>query len=288
MLKKIIIGFALTIILLTAGIYYVSQNADKIIASVIETQGSRVTQVAVKVDGVDINLSGLKAGIRGLSIANPPGFKTPLAIRLGEISVRLDKNWSTRTVVIDEVLVRAPQITYEIGRNGSNIAAIQKNVENFMNGGGTGDGGSGTADTASTPNKNKDKNSGDAKLVIKDLYIRNGRINVSASMFQGKPLSVALPEIHLKNIGKLTGGASPAEIINLVFAAITKSSGQAAGSLDLSKLGLSGISGKSVKALKSTVKNALDGALNNGGDAGQAAKDILNNAGGALKGLLGK
>jgi len=277
MLKKLIIGLGLIVVVIAVGMYYLSQNAGKIVETVIEKQGSRVTQVAVTLDGVDISLADLKAGLRGLAVANPAGFKTERAVSLGEVSVKLGKDWSPNLIVIDEVMVRAPEVTYEIGAGGSNIAAIQKNVEDFMS---VVSGGASSASSSGAP-------AGDdagPKLVINDFYIKGGKVNVSASLMQGKTITTPLPEIHLKDIGKKSGGASPAEVIDQVIAAITKASGNAAGGVDLSQLGLSDISGKAADIGKAAT-GALQGA---GSGATDAAKGAVEGAAGALKGLLGQ
>ena len=288
MLKKIFVGIGIFIVLVVTGMYYLSQNAGQIVQAAIEDQGSRATQVAVKLDAVDISLQELKAGIRGLTVANPPGFKTARAVSLGEVSVKIAKDWSLDLIAIDEVMVRAPEVTYEIGSGGSNIAAIQQNVENFMKVMGGGPGGS---DGASAPSESKDG----PKVVINDLWIKGGKVNVSASLLQGKTLTTPLPEIHLTDIGKDSGGASPAEVVDQIIAAITKHSGNAASSLDLSALGLSDISGKAAEiggaaaeAAKDVMKDAMEGAGGGAGAVGDKAKDVMEGAGGAIKGLFGK
>lgn len=263
MLKKLVIGLGLIVVIVAVGITYMSQNAGKFVEAVIESQGTRVTQVPVALDGVDISLTDLKAGIRGLTVGNPAGFKTARAVSLGEVSVKLSEDWSPNLIVVEEVLVLAPEITYEIGSNGSNIATIQENVQNFMKIMSSGEG-------SSSPSSGEDDG---AKVVINDLYIKGGKVNVSASLMQGKTMTTPLPEIHLKDIGKDSGGATPAEVIDQVIAAITKSSGGAAGALDLSSLGLSDISGT---------------AANIGSKATDAAKGAVDGATGALKGLFGK
>lgn len=287
MFKKIAIGVGIFVVLAVTGVYYLSQNAGKIVQAAIEDQGSRATQVAVRLDAVDISLQELKAGIRGLTVANPPGFKTARAISLGEVSVRIAKDWSLDLIAIDEVMVRALEVTYEIGSSGSNITAIQQNVENFMKVMGGGSGGSGSGATS----ESKDG----PKVVINDLWIKGGKVNVSATMLQGKTLTTPLPEIHLQDIGKDSGGASPAEVVDQIIAAITKHSGNAAGSLDLSALGLSDISGKATEiggaaaeAAQETVKGVMEGTGDVGSQVGDKAKDVMEGVGGAIKGLLGK
>ena len=139
-------------------------------------------------------------------------------------------------------------------------------------GGGSADSGSAPSDSAAGP-----------KVVISDFYIKGGKVNVSASLFKGKTMTTPLPDIHLTDIGKDSGGATPAEVVDQIITAITKSSSGAASSLDLSSLGLADISGKAAEmggAAADAAKGALEGAV---GGAGGAAKDV----GGALKGLFG-
>jgi len=284
MFKKIAIGLGVLIVAIAVGVYYLSQNAGKIVETVIETQGSRATQVEVALDAVNIDMLDLKAGLSGLTVANPVGFKTDRAISLGEVSVKIAKNWSADVIVIDEVMVNAPEVTYEIGTSGSNIATIQQNVENFMKVmNGPDKAGSGTESTGNDAAGGQDG----PKIIINNFYFKNGKVNVSASLMQGKTLTTPLPDIHLKDIGKDEGGASPAEVVQQLIAAITEKAGGAAGSLDLSQLGLADISGKAAEigaAAKDAAEGALKGATENIGGAGDAVGEKL---GGAVKNLFG-
>ena len=274
-MKKLMIGLGVIVIVAAGGLYYLNANAPKIIKAVIEDQGSSVTQVPVKVANVDLSISDLTAGIRGLTVGNPAGFKTDRAISLGEVSVKIG-DISQELVVVKEVMIRAPEITYEIGSSGSNIDAIQKNVEQFTGAG------SDTA-PASTSGGDAGGDSAAPKVIISNLYIKGGTINVSASFMDGKTLTTPLPDIHLKDIGKESGGASPAEIADKIISSITKYSSSAASSIDLSSLGLSDISGKAADVMKD-VGGAVGGAVDG---AGTKAQDAVKDAGGALKGLFG-
>ena len=255
-MKKILIGLCVVVVAVAGGVFFLSQNAPKIIKAVIEDQGSAVTQVSVSVSNVDLSLTDLTAGIRGLVVGNPGGFKTSQAISLGEVSVKIGDDWTMDTIVVDEVMIRAPEITYEIGSSGSNIDAIQSNVEKFTGGSGSS---SGSSDDG-------------PKVVINNLYIKGGKINISASFMDGSSLTTDLPDIHLTDIGKESGGASPAEVANEIISSITEYSSSAASGVDLSSLGLADISGK-----------AADVA----GEVGDALEDAADEAGGLLDGLLG-
>ncbi len=292
MIKKILIGTGVVVVALVVGIYWLSQNAGPIVQAVIEEQGTRATQVPVTLDAVDIDLADLKAGLRGLAVANPPGFETERAISLGAISVKIAKDWSPNLIVIDEVMIDAPEVTYEIGSGGSNIAKIQENVDNFVKamtgpeqaGSGSTDGGKGNQGGESQDSP---------KVVINNFYIKHGKVNVSTALFKGKSLTAPLPDIHLQDIGKDDGsgaGATPTEVVEQIITAITDKADGAASSLDLSQLGVADITGKAAE-IGGAAKDALEGAgqkLDGAGDQlGGAAKDAGEALGGAVKNLFG-
>lgn len=277
-MKKVLIGLAVLVVIVAGGLYFVWSNLGSIIKTAVEETGSKVTQVSVTLDTVDVDkLTDGQAGIRGLTVGNPAGFNTDSALKLGEVSVKVDPATVTSDViVVKEVVVAAPQVTYEFGSGGSNIGTIQKNVENAAGGGasGGGSGGSSSGGDSKSP-----------KLVIENLYVRDGRVNVSADFLKGQSQGATLPSIHLKDIGKSGGsntGATPAEVAKKVMAAISKAATQAVGNMN-------------VGAIKDALGKELGGAaagiqksLEKGGDAGKALKEGAGEAEKGLKKLFGK
>ncbi|MEG3618090.1 hypothetical protein V5T82_06460 [Magnetovibrio sp. PR-2] len=290
MLKKILIGIAVLIVAVVGGVVYVASNAGDLVKAAVEEHGSRATQVNVTLDAVDIELGEKSAGMRGLTVGNPAGFKTDSAIKLGEISVKLHEDWSPDVVVVEEIMVNGPEVTYEIGSGGSNISKIQENVDNFVKAM------SGPEDKGAS--EEKAEASGAAgeeegpKVIINNFYIKNGKVNVSATLFEGKTLTTPLPDIHLTDIGKddPDGGASPAEVVEQLISAITDKAGGAASGVDLSQLGLSDISGKAAevgKAATDAVKGAAENLGDAGGEVGKKLEGAGDSIGGAVKGLFG-
>src|SRR5262249_7773673 len=149
--------------------------------------------------------------------ANPAGFATPTALLLGSVKVQLDTSSVTGSgpIVIKQIDVEHPEVTYEAGRGGSNLQTIQKNAMAYAQSmmGATPP----PAPGAPPPRK----------LQIDDLYVRSGKVNVSATILQGQALGVDLPTIHLANIGR-GGGATPAEVAAQVLGSISSQSVRAA------------------------------------------------------------
>ncbi len=215
---KIGIGVAAALIVVLAVVFYfVLTSLGSLIVAAVERFGSEATQAEVALDGAEVSVTSGEGALRGLRVGNPKGFATDSALRLGEISLKLDVATVTSDpVVIKEIVVRAPEVTYELGEAGSNIDALKRNVDRYAkqkSAGRQGKSGGGS-DGARGP-----------KLIIENLYVRDGKVKVSATGLGGKSLSVALPAVHLKNIGKNTGGATPDQVMKVVFKSVSGSVG---------------------------------------------------------------
>ena len=264
MKRGLLIGGGVVVVAAVAAVWLVSSSLDSLVRAAVEKYGSEITRTEVRLDVAVISATSGEGVLRGLKMGNPKGFKSDSAFRLGEVRVRIDIDSLGRdTVVIKEVVITAPEITYELGPNGSNIDAIRRNVESYM---GAGAGQARGGDAAGT------------KLVIEDLYIRGGKVAVSATALEGRTLSATLPDIHLTDIGRDTGGATPAEVLDRVIGAVGEGAGKAVASLGL---------GKMLDAAKERAAGATEALAK--GTAG--ARDLLDkgarDAGDTLKKLFG-
>ncbi len=205
-------------------------------------------------------------------MGNPKGFNIDEAASPGHIKVMIDTATVTSNlVVVKEVVITAPRITYELGADGSNFDAIRRNVKAYVGGGSGGAG----KDDASGATKDGTKDDG-TNLIIENLYIRGGEISVSAPILGGKKATVPLPAIHLKDIGKKSKGASPAEVADKLMKELTGSAQKAVASL-----GIGGALDSLTKGTGGTVEETLKGASN---AIGKGVEGI----GKSLKGLFGK
>ncbi len=264
MKRGLLIGGGVVVVLAVAAVWLLYSSLDSLVRAAVEKYGSEITQTEVRLNEAVISATSGEGVLRGLKMGNPRGFKSDSAFRLGEVRVRIDiQSLGRDTVVIKEVVIAAPRITYELGPNGSNIDAIRRNVDSYMGAGAGRAQGGGEAGT---------------KLVIEDLYIRGGRVGVSATVLGGKTLSATLPDIHLTGIGKDKGGATPAEVLDRVIGAVGQAAGKAVASLGL---------GNMLGAAKEQAGGATEALAK--GTAG--AKDLLDkgarDAGGTVRKLFG-
>jgi len=269
MARGLVIGVVGVIALVVVAVVFVFSSLDDLVKEAVETAGSEVTGVSVTLDGASVSPTDGKGSLKGLTVGNPSGFETDYAFSLGAVSVNIDTATVTSDpVVIKEVMINGPKVTYELGSGGSNVDAIQKNVDNFIkkHGGGSGD------------SSSSDDEGEGPKLVIENLYIKGGEISVSATMLGGKKMTTPLPDIHLQDIGKESDGAGAGEIASKIMDSLTSGAGSAVGALNLDAL--KDVAGEVAKEGADAAKKVLEQGTGSAGDA-------LKDAGGKIKGLLG-
>ena len=263
MIKKLALAFAIVVIAIAGAAYYFASNLDSLVKAVVERYGSEATQARVTLKAVELSPTSGSGRLQGLVIGNPKGFNTAEAISLGDIQITLDiSTLQSNPIVIKQVLITQPAVTYEYAASGSNLEAIQKNVQAYA--AKFGGGQQPATPQGSTASGSKTDAAAERKVIIERLVVTDGKIGISHAALQGRSLSSPLPTIELKDIGKDKGGASPAEVAEKVIGTISAQASRVASS-DLQKqLGA---------ALKEQAGNV-------GGAAGGAAEK--------LKGLFGK
>lgn len=209
MKRVLIIGGVVIVAIVVVVAYTLYSSLDSIIAAGIEKYGSQYTGTAVRVGGVDLDPVSGKGEINGFSVANPAGFETPTAIDVGTIALAVDIGSVTGDpIVIKEIVIDKPRVTYEIGANGNNIDALARHVESEI--------GSGEGKGKGAPE------GGGRKLIIEDLYVKGGEVSVSATGLGGKTVTADLDNIHLRNIGKGEGGVSQEQVAAIIAATLFK------------------------------------------------------------------
>lgn len=247
----------LIVIVVVVGLGLLVSNLDGLVKAAVEKYGSEATGTAVRLSEVKISLSEGKGTLKGLTVGNPKGFTSDSAFRLGEVTVAIDTGTVTKNpVVIKEVLVAAPEVTYEIGSDGSNIDAIKKNLDKLTGG-----------SKPAPAQKPAEAKSDEPKLIIDLLQMKAAKMNlVAQTAIPGMATSATLPDIRLTGIGRKSNGASGAEVAEQVIDSLSS-----AALATVSKLGIGDMAEAGQKKLMDAAGSAVPGG-----------------AGDALKGLMGK
>ena len=192
----------------------VGLSLDALVKGGIETMGPRILGVPVMLEDVDIALpSGttMQAGLTRLVVNNPEGYETAFAVSLPEVRVHVDWNsLLTDTVIVEEIQIVAPAVTFEWSLEGSNLGAIHENVKR---------------NTRSDPDdNNREKAQSDEEgeefdksVHIKKVIVRDAIINVSFVGGQSEVTQLPLPDLELRDIGNPSGGTTFSQASAVIF-----------------------------------------------------------------------
>ena len=195
------------VVLLALVWVFLSFLLDSTVKAAMETVLPRITGTPVRLERVNFSLLSGHGTIGGLVIGNPPGFHTSDAIRVKNASVQISVlSLLSDRIEIEDIRIAGTQVTYETGLSGSNIGAIQANVEKFAGA----------------------RRAGKA-VQVNHLLIEGGKIAVSATAVQGVGAIVRLPPVELSSVGSGTGGTSAGEVARKVFGTLVDAIGRAVG-----------------------------------------------------------
>jgi len=268
-MNRIVVIAGVLAVLALVAFFVLFTQLGPIITRAVEHFGSEMTQASVTLDKAEISATSGAGALHGLTVGNPKDFESESALKFPMVRLSVDPASLTEpTVVVREVVIAGPEITYELGGGGSNIAAIKKNIDAYVKSAGL-----------AGEKKAKPDGKGGKKMVIEKLSVRDGKIYISATLLKGGAMTVKLPDVELRDIGKSSGGASPGEVAKRVMTAIGGGVKKAVGGLD------SGGVKDAVKGVASGVQKELEKGLGASvGTLGKAGEDV----GGAVKDLFGK
>jgi len=253
---------AATLVLVVGGLVAI-WSLEAIVKRLVERYGSEATQVAVHVDAVALSLLGGSAAIDDLSIANPSGFSSADAFRLGEIQVRVDRSTLlSNPVVIDEISIVAPQVQFEVDANGtSNVDVIRHHLAQFRSAAkgsapGTAPTSPGPRQPTVVPSARKEA-AGARRFLIKRLSIHGAQLAIDTSALGGERRVVTLPDSEETDIGARGGGATGSELAALVVGALVRDVAATVAAANVEQALEKGIGGEAGKAVGEGVGEAV-------------------------------
>lgn len=221
---------------------------ENIVKTAVHKYGSEVVGTSVELRGFALNPFKGTASINGFTVANPKNYQSPYLFNLGGISIKVDmKSVFTDTVIIEDITISKPVITYEmLSLNQNNIKQIQENIAQN------------TAPTVASEQKDAkaDAKSADTpakKVIIRKLTVAEGELRAVTSLQKDAPaIDVKLPAIVLTDIGggKSGKGENIAASVSKIMTKILNTATQTVVKNNLGDL---------KKVAKENLNNAVDG-----------------------------
>ena len=222
----VLLGAAGVTLAAAGGLWWLYASRDALVKRAIEGFGPQLTGVAVKVKRVRLEPVDGAGSISGLEVGNPPGYKSARALVLGEMRLAIDYSTLTSNVIrVKEISLQGPVITYEAGAGGDNLSAIQRHID---------------AEIAKLAGPGGTGQASGRKFIVDHIYVRD------ASIRYGDALSLSMPNVHLRDVGKKSNGASAGEVVKAVWGSIASNA--------------SSLAARAGGAVRDSAKSVLDGA----------------------------
>lgn len=210
-MKRWLVGLAIVLVFLGGGFYWLCTSLDFVVKATIERFAPGIVGAPVQVREVNLSAKDGRGMLRGIEVGNPPGYSSPRALRAGTVAVGIDPATIARdVVVIRDILVDAPEITYETRAGTSNLEAIQRNIEAYVK--------RGSADAPGMSGEGAAKSG--RRYMVGRVTIRGARVTMTNPALRGGGLTFDLPDVDVRDIGRRQGGASAAEVAHVVTAAL--------------------------------------------------------------------
>ena len=208
-MKKLAIALAVIAALAVGALWWTYESLDVIVKFALEYYGPKVAGVDVRVSEVRISPTDGRGSLRGIEIGNPPGFSAPHAARIGEASVWIDPaTFRSPVVLMHEIVIAEPAITYERGARATNLDVIEKRIAESA------------AAAQSVPTGTSPLAGEKRRYTIERFVIRGAKVTMTNNALKGQGVTFDLPEIEMKNIGK-GRGVTADEAAGLVIATVS-------------------------------------------------------------------
>ena len=242
MKKGILAAIAVILLLFIGGIAYIYSSIGSVISDTIAQEGSAITQTKVSVGVSEYSTTSGLATLSQIQVANPAGFKSALALNVGQIDLWIEpESLSTDVIRVKSLILQAPEITYEIVDRTDNLRALKYQIEETI--------------------KQTQNQTGEKRLLLERIQIKNGVVIVKSDDLSGARRTAQLGPITLNNIGLGQGGVSAAELAHLLTLEILRETTIAALNTDL--------------PLSDQARNILNGALDETKNAVKMFKNLL-------------
>jgi uncharacterized protein involved in outer membrane biogenesis len=194
-------------VIVIAGLAYVASGA--FLKPNMEKLASRMVGAKVELGSVSLQPFSGTLTIKDIKVQNPEGFRAGPAAEVKELKIDTASPISLfrHIAVIDHIIVTEPRIFFELGFNGNNLYALQRNAQRYS--------GSVVENSSSSPEK---------RVVIRELSLVQPKLQLAPPDLianpASKPVELPIKDVTINNIGDPNQPANIAGAIASVISAV--------------------------------------------------------------------
>lgn len=238
-MRKVFFTLGAIVLVAVAGAwYFITLRLDGVVESRLERAATMAFGAAVEVGGVHTNLRDGSLTVEEISVANPPGFENPYAVRLHAVEAAVDYSG----LEIKRLFIESPEFIIEEKDGTTNFGQMLKTLES----------GSGGAMASDGP--------GDGQNKEPIIVIRHFRIDESHAAFESSSLD-RYSDVKIDAIEMTDLRGTPSQLAELIAGEVLgELSSEAANEL------LKAQARKKIDGYSDKVRSKLRGLLGNDDD----------------------
>jgi hypothetical protein len=208
MKKLIIIGGGLAVVALVAFVA-LQFFLGSVVTAGVNNFAPKLTQTKVVLNSATISPLTGSGTLSGLVVGNPKGWSDANLCSLGKVHIDVAPfSILGDHIIVNEIIIEAPEFNYETKIIASNVADLLKNIEAAMGGG------KNAAPTATT------KTGQPIKIAVKKFRLAKGKVRLGLA---GTAMTLPMPDIELNELGTAEGGITPDQLVFAVMKSVTTS-----------------------------------------------------------------
>lgn len=207
-MKKLLVIGGVILGLAVVALIVMTFFLGSIVTAGVNKVAPKITQTKVVLASATVSPLSGSGTLSNLVVGNPTGWSDNNICALGKIHVSVQPfSILGDHIVVNEVLIDAPEFNYETKVISSNVGDLLKNIQAS-----TGGTASGTAPEA--------KNGKPIKFEVKKFTLTNGKVRLGAA---GAGMTLPMPDIVLTDLGTKEGGITPDQLAFAVMKSVTGS-----------------------------------------------------------------
>ena len=219
-LGKILIGLVLAIVAVVAVVIVIGlQNINQLVKLAVESAGTEVTRTGVGLQRVDIQLSEGRGELYDLVVANPEGYNSDYALKLGEVALQVEPQSLTGgVIVINEVRIAGAQLIAEQrDLTRSNLTDLLNNMKSPAGG-----------SDQPAPAAQQSDSAEEVRLAVEKISFADNSVRLISEQWGERTLQI--PTVELSNIGDRETGLTPPQLAQAVLAPLLERARKAVSS----------------------------------------------------------
>lgn len=207
-MKKLLIIAGVVIGLGIVTVVVLAMFLGSIVTTGVNSFAPKITQTKVTLAGATISPLTGSGTLSNLVVGNPKGWSDNNLCALGKIHVDVAPfSILGDHIVVNEVVIDAPEFNYETKLVASNVKDLMKNIEAATGGG----------QSAGQPATKEGK---PIKFEVKKFSLTNGKVRLGVG---GTGAALPMPPISLTDLGTKEGGITPDQLVVAVMRSVTSS-----------------------------------------------------------------